>query len=296
MPISPTAASALPLATSDVDKNTFRAWMDQVESLLNAREALTADRTYYVRTDGNDSNTGLTNTAGGAFRTIQKAMDVVAASLDLGPYNVTVQIGTGTYTSGIELKTYRATSGAVTFLGNSGSPASVAITTAGNAVNNGSGVIGSFTFNGMSFASSAGLAAAVLFGATVNASFTNCIFSTCTNFQLYVTNLATAVLTGTNYIGGNATVGLWATRQGVISSAGSTINFLVAAAYSAGFVRATEAGVLDAYSMTFSGSAASVTGQRYLSVGASVILVNGAGANYFPGNSAGALVSNGVYY
>ena len=71
---------------------------------VSSKEVLTANRTYYVLTTGSDSNTGLANTSGGAFLTIQKAIDTVG-SLDLSIYNVTIQVGAGTYTQNLVLKT-----------------------------------------------------------------------------------------------------------------------------------------------------------------------------------------------
>lgn len=61
------------------------------------REKLTADRTYYVRTDGSDSNDGLTNTSGGAWATLTKAWKYICLNLDLQSFTVVIQIADGTY-------------------------------------------------------------------------------------------------------------------------------------------------------------------------------------------------------
>jgi hypothetical protein len=85
--------------TSEVGSDEWNA--DHV--ITGLREVLAADRTYYVRTDGSDSNTGLADTAGGAFLTIQKAVNTVQ-SLDLNndvDVQVTIQIADGTYTENV---------------------------------------------------------------------------------------------------------------------------------------------------------------------------------------------------
>lgn len=56
--------------------------------------ASTADTTYYVRTDGNDSNTGLADTAGGAFLTIAKAISMVPQIVN---HYYTINVAAGTY-------------------------------------------------------------------------------------------------------------------------------------------------------------------------------------------------------
>ena len=93
------------------------------------REILTAARTYYVRTDGNDSNDGLSDTSGGAFLTPQKAIDV-AASLDTAIYDVTIKFADGTYTivNGLILKA-AVGGGSIILEGNPTTPTNVVIRT-----------------------------------------------------------------------------------------------------------------------------------------------------------------------
>src|SRR5262249_31168112 len=64
---------------------------------MTTRQLLCADRSYYVPADGDDSNDGLSYDSGGAFLTLQKAVDVVRDTLDLGGHIVTVCVGAGTF-------------------------------------------------------------------------------------------------------------------------------------------------------------------------------------------------------
>jgi hypothetical protein len=73
-------------------RHTAEQVKDYVAGFL--RERLTADRTYFVRTTGNDSNNGLT--AGTAFLTLDAAADAVLA-LDPNRYQIFVDIGAGTF-------------------------------------------------------------------------------------------------------------------------------------------------------------------------------------------------------
>ncbi|MDC7788688.1 DUF2793 domain-containing protein [Rhodoplanes sp. TEM] len=69
------------------------------------REVLTSDRTYWVRTDGANTNDGRSDTPSGAFLTFQHAVDVVRTRLDLAGFQVTVRAGGagGTFTGGVSV-------------------------------------------------------------------------------------------------------------------------------------------------------------------------------------------------
>ena len=100
-------------------------------ALGTLREPLTANRTYYVATTGSNSNDGLS--AGAPFLTIQKAVDVVAANLDLNGFTVTIQLADGTYTASVALRNvvgFRA-AGDLTIQGNNSTPANVVVSVTG---------------------------------------------------------------------------------------------------------------------------------------------------------------------
>ena len=114
------------------DDTSASSWL----STLGLPEKLTADRTYYVRVDGSDSNTGLVNSAGGAFLTIQKAVDT-ALTLNCNKFKVTINLGNGTYTAGIRLigrlrNAYDSANRPFQIIGDSVTPANVVISTTSN--------------------------------------------------------------------------------------------------------------------------------------------------------------------
>lgn len=68
-------------------------WLLPCSYAAQYREMIPNDRTYFVRTDGNNVNNGFTDSPQGAFQTFQRAADVVAV-LDFGGKMVTIQHGT----------------------------------------------------------------------------------------------------------------------------------------------------------------------------------------------------------
>lgn len=74
--------------------SNIQTQLNNKASLVTTPQQTTADITYYVRTDGNDGNTGLANTAGGAFKTIGKAVSMIPKIVN---HAVVINVGVGTY-------------------------------------------------------------------------------------------------------------------------------------------------------------------------------------------------------
>lgn len=94
------------------------------------RERLDADRTYYVRTDGDDDNTCRGNTTGSACATIQGAYEKITYSLDLNGKTVTIQVADGTHVglNALGGPVGQASATSLRIVGNTSTPANVVIT------------------------------------------------------------------------------------------------------------------------------------------------------------------------
>ena len=84
--------------SEDISPSRIKSGQEtQFQIKLGLRWRLKADANYYVRSDGNDSNSGLLNTAGGAFKTISRAKEAVYNDLDLNNFTAYVHIASGVY-------------------------------------------------------------------------------------------------------------------------------------------------------------------------------------------------------
>lgn len=259
-----------------------------------SREMLTANRTYYVRTDGSNSNDGLSNNSGGAFLTLQKAYDVIVANLDLGGYVITVHVADGTYTGGLSVPQPWTGGGSVTFTGNTATPANCIINvTSNNAFGVSCVLPGVLTIQGFKLQTTTSG-----FGIYLNGQgtiyFGNLNFGACATGHM-IANMpgANAYLIGPYTISGSSGFHVYVDGQARISmNGGNTITLTGTPAFSTAFVFTSNCGNANMAGCTFSGSA---TGQKYNASLNSVINAGGAGINYLPGNSAGTTATGGQY-
>jgi len=257
------------------------------------RECLTAARTYYVRTDGNDSNTGLVDSAGGAFLTIQKAINVVS-TLDTNSYVVTIDVGNGTYTDTNTLKDVVGVSDVdqLIILGDETTPSNVVIsTTSSNCVI--AAPRTPWTLKGIKVqttTSGNGLFSAY---ATSYLRFQNIDFGACVTNHISVFGGFIHAI-GNFSISGNAGVHANVKFGGFYQGANRTVTFLANIALTQ-FIYTENLSYVSMATMTFTMGVFTCTGQRYNINGNAVVNTNGAGAIYLPGNAAGATATGGQY-
>lgn len=245
--------------------------------------------TYYVRTDGNDNNTGTVNTSGGAFLTLQKAVNAVTSRVIQSGSEVIIQLADGTYSGGV--KVYPGLGGgAVRLVGNKSTPTNTFVQ-------------GSSTYGIICYNSNFVVEALKIASTTSHALWTarggymqidpNVWFGSTAGYACRAIDSSVIAINGAVSILGGG--------QGFcIAEKGSTINFNVATthtlfstpSYTIGFANATTTGQTIAISQAFSGAA---LGPRYSANLNSVINTNGGGASYFPGNQTGVTSTGGQY-
>ena len=252
----------------------------------SVREKLTAARTYYVRTDGSDSNSGMANTAGGAFLTIQKAVDVCAA-LDFNGFSATVQVGDGTWTAPATVSS--TVNGTLTIAGNATTPDNVLWSLSSGSCLTASGPGVRVVVKDMKLQT--GGVSGVVSSGRASATATNCTFGACG--YSHVTGAA----------GGAIVI---STSCRIVGSAPSFANLDNAnidmtlcaftltgtPAFSTAFITAQALSYARCVLPTFSGAA---TGSRYSVSTNSAINVNAAGETFLPGNAAGTKTTGGEY-
>lgn len=255
---------------------------------LGVREALSSDRTYYVRTDGNNSNDGLSNTSGGAFLTIQRAMQAVG-QIDFYGYTVTVQVTDGSYSTNyinIPVTVGQTSYDKLVIQGNTTTPANCVI----NPPN------GAFSAQPGSACSIKGFKIECAGGSAIYANnavvyYGDIEFGACGGSHVEARYVSVVnALSGTFKISGNA-----AAHWNILS--GSKLGFsartidIVGTPAITNFCTASDA-YAQLQSITFNGSA---TGRRYNANANGIIQTFGAGASYLPGNTTGVTSSQGQY-
>jgi hypothetical protein len=258
-----------------------------------AREVLTGARTYYVRTDGSDSNTGLVDSAGGAYLTIQKAINVVYGTLDLGGFAVTIDVGNGTYTGAVSVTSPQVGAGTITIFGDTTTPSNVVISVTSNTAVRVTGFGSVLNLSGVKIVTTtSGSGIYVSSGGVVNITG-KCDFGTCVSNQMVTDSQGVINCISVNYdITGGATCHMNSSQGGQIILFGNTVTLTGTPAFSVQFARGTGTAFMAALSITYSGSA---TGTRYSATTNAVIDTGGGGASYFPGNAAGSTATGGQY-
>lgn len=283
--------SGAPFISETLTQKISQAFGDgRYLQIANARIRLAANTSFFVRSDGNDSNTGLANNAGGAFLTIQGAVTALSKLWDFNGFTVTVNIQAGTF-GGVGVTGLFVGQQTALVLNGVGSTTIIA-GGASAGVNTDAGAIVSAQNMKIGSTSTNGIAA---FGASQIAIGAGVEFTGAGSGANAIVAVGTG---GTVRFNANCTVSggagclFNAGTNGFIVADTKTFTFTGTPAFSVIVAQAVQCAQLSFTNCTFTGA---VTGQRYLAGNNGVVFTNGGGATYFPGSSAGAQVTGGQY-
>jgi len=259
---------------------------DTIVTLFNrGRQILLSNVTYYVRTDGNDSNSGLGNDAGSAFLTVNQFINTVT-TLELNGYTVTCQLADGTYTVPIVLKDYNSR-GSVVIQGNISNASSVIIQTTNADCISATNIQSAYTIQYVKLST-------ITYGSCIR--LDNSVLNINNlNYGTAVTahNMLTkhSILNCGNFaISGGSAYHWYLDTVSSVYATGITITITNVPTFTV-FIYAIHNSMAYLTSLTINGTAA---GTRYTAFRNATIFTNGGGPTYLPGNIAGTPVSNGT--
>ncbi|MCU0830673.1 MAG: DUF2793 domain-containing protein [Rhizobiaceae bacterium] len=261
--------------------------------LTPQRRLLTGPRTYFVRTDGNDANLGLTDSAAGAFRTIQKALTTVYSTLDTATHDVTIKVANGTYAEALSIPGAQVGAGRIIILGDTAVPSNVTLSS-GSAIGINVAGVGARLFIGGIKLTGTGFASLYAHQGGTILTFGPIEFGTGGAYHMAALNTGSLLVNhGVTVSGGCAGSHVLVLGQGYASLQAAPWTFVGGPVLGGSFVEAVAGSVVSTGSNSFSGA---VTGRRYACSLNSVILTNSGGdPNYFPGTTAGLVNGGGQY-
>lgn len=255
-----------------------------------------ANTTYYVRPGGSNSNSGLVNDDGGAFLTIQHALNVAAADMIIsGSSDVSIYVETGSYAEYLVLpQILRAGSGRPKIVGNGSGPTDVVVR-AVSAEYCGDWILQYFSIANVEAVSNYN-ALQVGRGASLECNAMD-FGSAGTGRHVFVRD-GGRVLCSDYTVGGGGKSHIKAEAGGSFVFSGSAITFTASATFSEAVVQClTGAGHVELTGVSFDVStySATVTGKRYDINGNGVCNTGGGGASFVPGTVAGTTATGGQY-
>lgn len=276
-------------------KDVWYRYLAGVAGAVGAlRRDLTEDTNFYLRTDGSDENDGLTNTAAGAFLTLQGAIDSINANWDLRGHTLTLNIADGTYTGASSvLGRFTGQYGAGNFVITGGSGAILTSNSGGTLTIAHSGA-GVRMTGGITIQNNAN-AFGVRIADCAYAELGNITWGNCgTSVHLTVAMGAGCFLFDDYTIAGNASIHIGVQGNAVLEMYDLTVTASGSRAFSDAFAYLFDGGQIQTAGMTYSGT---FTGKRFhVADPVSHIETFSSGLTYLPGDAAGTFGTGGGVY
>lgn len=265
---------------------------------------LTANTQYFVRKDGSDANTGLVNSAGGAFLTANHALDVIT-KLNFNGFTVTLTFGAGTWAENIVIPRswiggsliIEGASKTTTFFSGANGPAFDT---------NNAPILGGLTLQKIGLLTTAASGTTrghlLMHRSVGTLNFNDLAFGTAVNGIQIITGVPGAKVIGRDYsISGSAQAHWAASYAGsAIEVAGdpsvaNTVTITTAVTFTSAFAFALGPNLIFCPFLTFTGKA-NVTAQRFILAENGVINTLGTDQfTYLPGTSNGTNDGTGRY-